>query len=123
MCLVNVPNHPQIAPEQLKKALADLKMSKDETRTTHRLLDEAMETYSENQKIVSSLQKEVENLCKEAQEHEKSIKDLKAQIKGNMSLVEARQIVWTEIIAEVKDHWELITLANDQKNIIWDDKV
>ena len=32
-----------------------------------------------------------------------------------MSLVEARQLVWGEIIAEVKQHWELLVLINDKK--------
>ena len=41
-------------------------MSEDETCTTHRLLDKAKAAYVENQKTVSSLQKEVENLRKEA---------------------------------------------------------
>jgi len=33
-----------------------------------------------------------------------------------MSLVEVRQLIWGEIIAEVKQYWELLVLKND-KNI------
>ena len=32
-----------------------------------------------------------------------------------MSIVEVRRLVWEEIIAEVKLHWDLLVLINDKK--------
>ena len=32
-----------------------------------------------------------------------------------MSIMESRCLVWAEIIAEVKLHWDLLVLINDKK--------
>ena len=88
-----------------------------------KLLEEEKTTLEEEEEMISSLQKETDTAHIESKDLLKSVKDLKAQLKGNMSLVEAKTMIWSEIIKEVKDHGKYITLVNDKKNAIHDFKV
>lgn len=45
------------------------------------------------------------------------IKEFKKKLKGNISLIEARQIVWDDIIQEVYSIWDYIHIIS-QQNII-----
>ena len=57
-----------IAPEQLSKALSDLKLSEDETRSVRQQLKETETALAANQKVMASLQREVEN-CEKKLRH------------------------------------------------------
>jgi len=43
------------------------------------------------------------------------IKVLKSKLKGNMALIEGKQIIWEEIISEMKKQWEHLKLVTKQK--------
>ena len=43
------------------------------------------------------------------------IKEIKTKLKGNISLTEARQIVWDDIIHEVCYKWESVHIISQKK--------
>ena len=46
------------------------------------------------------------------------IKNLKEKLKGNMSLIQAKDIVWNEIIEVMKTVWESLIILSEEKRII-----
>ena len=65
--------------------------------------------------MVAALQKEVEEAKQEKLQQEKSIKDLTNRMKGNFTLLKARRLIWTNIIAEVRKHWAFLTLIEEKR--------
>lgn len=48
------------------------------------------------------------------------IKELKEKVKGNMSLLEVREIIWNDIINKVKNVWEFMSIVEEEKSIVRD---
>jgi len=61
-----------------------------------------------------------ETVTKDLQVATQEIKYLKAKLKGNMSLIKARQLVWDEIIQEMNNSWKHITVILEKKFIYAD---
>ena len=71
-----------------------------------------------NQKVVMTLEAEVEKLQREKQVQEKTIKYLTKRMKGNITLLEARCLIWTDIMAEIRKHWKYLTMVYDKKLLV-----
>lgn len=59
---------------------------------------------AENSKNIEAMQKEIEQEKKENVDQQKTINDLNSRLKGNINLMDARRIIWSEIITVVKGH-------------------
>ena len=56
---------------------------------------------AENSRRIETLQKEIEQEKKTRADQQKTITDLKSRMKGNITLSEARSIIWSDIISAV----------------------
>ena len=61
-----------------------------------------------------------EILNKDLQEAKQQISELKGKLKGNMSLMQAKKLMWDEIIEEIENDWEFITMMHEQKVAVKD---
>ena len=73
---------------------------------------------AENARTVEGLQKEVEQEKKVTAEQQKIIADMRSQAKGNLTLLEARSIIWSDIITVVTEQWEFLTTIGEHKSTI-----
>ena len=48
------------------------------------------------------------------------IKSLKEKLKGNITLIQAKDIVWNEIIEVMKTTWESLIIVSEEKSIVRD---
>lgn len=48
------------------------------------------------------------------------IKELKEKLKGNMSLIQERDIIWNDIIEQVKVIWDYMWIMVEDKTIVRD---
>ena len=48
------------------------------------------------------------------------IKSLKEKLKGNITLIQAKDIIWNEIIEEMKAAWGSLTIVSEEKSIVKD---
>lgn len=115
VCVALTSDEPGTTPKQLTKALSNLKVSENEARTARHRLKEMEAKLATNEKVVTALQAEVEKMKREKQVQDKTIKDLTTRMKGNVMLLEARRLIWTNIISEVRKHWKYLTLMDDKK--------
>ena len=46
------------------------------------------------------------------------IKELKEKLKGNISLIKAKDIIWNEIISEMQSKWDSMNIIARDKNIV-----
>lgn len=51
---------------------------------------------------------------------EDEIKRLKEKMKGNISSIQAREILWDEIIEFIKGIWEFLVIISEEKKIVRD---
>ena len=52
------------------------------------------------------------------QKAEDEIKELKEKLKGNISLIKAKDIIWNEIILEMQSKWDSMNIIAREKNIV-----
>ena len=86
----------------------DTKKVRRELETTYKLLnlsEEEARTEKENAK------KYQEDLLRTEEE----VKRLKEKLKGNMSSIQAREILWDEIIEIIRNIWEFLVIMFDEK--------
>ena len=55
------------------------------------------------------------HLTNKYKEGQDEIKELKTKLKGNISLIKTKQIVWNDIIQEVSSIWECIYIISTKK--------
>ena len=61
------------------------------------------------------MQKEIEEGKQEKEKHEKTIRELTIRMKGNITLLDARRLIWAEIITEVKKRWVFLNVVKEMK--------
>lgn len=49
---------------------------------------------------------------------EDEIKRLREKMKGNMSLIQSKEILWDEIIEIIKGIWEFLVIISEEKTIV-----
>ena len=69
-------------------------------------------------KIIRTLENEVKVNKQTFQKVEAEIKDLKEKLKGNISLIKAKYIIWREIISEMKSNWNFLNIVAKEKSLI-----
>ena len=52
------------------------------------------------------------------QNAEAEIKNLKETLKGNLSLIQVKYIIWTDIISEMKSNWCFLMIIANEKSLI-----
>lgn len=66
-------------------------------------------------KLLKATQASVDQINNKYQMSQDEIKALKNRFKGNMSLIEARKLIWDIVIFEIKKIWENLRLVAKQK--------
>ena len=69
-------------------------------------------------KIIQATEGEVNKWKMDYQNFDAQIKNLKEKLKGNISLIQAKDIIWNDIIAEMKTIWDFLTVVAEEKSII-----
>lgn len=69
-------------------------------------------------KIIQTTEGEVSKYKMDCQTNHAKIKNLKEKLKGNISLIQAKDIIWNDIIAEMKTIWDFLTIVVEEKSII-----
>ena len=78
-------------------------------------MDNTKYVLANKDKQLESTEESVEQINNKYQVAQDEIKALKKRIKGNMSLIEARRIIWDDIISEIKSIWEHMNLVSKEK--------
>ena len=63
-------------------------------------------------KIMQAKDGEIDKYRKYCQTTNAETKSLKERLKGNITLIEAKDIIWNEIIGEMKAAWEYLTIVS-----------
>ena len=88
-------------------------MAKIDLKKTQSDLDTTM-------KIMHAKEWEVNKYKSDCQIAYEEIKGPNENLKGNMSLIQAKDIVWNEIIEVMKTIWESLIIVSEEKSIIRD---
>lgn len=96
--MIVVPEDTQNPIDHLTQALTELQLYEGELKKIHSDFDTAKSQLAQKEKQLQALVIKAENVIKDLHVSTHENKDLKAKLKGNMSLLEARQLVWDEII-------------------------
>jgi len=91
----------------------DVKKAQRELETTCKLLNLSEE---ETIRERDNAKKYREDLLRTEDE----IKRLKEKMKGNMSLIQAREIIWDEVIEVIKGIWEFLLIIFEEKTVVRD---
>jgi len=83
-------------------------------------LDVAKKILTQKEKKLETKEKNSKIIGKNLHGANQDITELKEHLKGNMSLLQAKKLVWDEIIEEMKNHLEYITLTNEHRIFIKD---
>ena len=62
-------------------------------------------------KIIKATEEEVSKYKMDCQTADAEIKSLKEKLKGNISLIQAKDIIWNDIIVEMKTIWDILTVV------------
>lgn len=98
---------------KLKMAELDAKKAQRELETTCKLLNFSEE---ESRREKYNANKYIEDLLIAEDE----IKRLKEKMKGNVSLIQAREILWDKIIEVIKGIWGFLVIISEEKTLIQD---
>lgn len=71
-------------------------------------------------KIMQAKEGEVNKYKSNFQTAYDDIKSLKEKLKGNITLIQAKDIVWNEIIEVIKTTWESLIIVSEEKRIVRD---
>ena len=69
-------------------------------------------------KIMRALEDKANENKQKLQKAEDEIKDLKERLNGNISLIKAKDIIWGEIISEMKSNWNSLNIVAKEKSLI-----
>lgn len=103
-------------PAQLSTARAEIEVLEKQPSTARQKITELESSLAENARTVEGLQKEVEQEKKVTAEQQKTIADMRSRAKGNLTLLEARSIIWSDIITAVTEQWEFLTMIGELKS-------
>ena len=71
-------------------------------------------------KIIQAKEGEVNKYITDCQTADVEIKNLKEKLKGNISLIQAKDIISNDIIGEMKAIWGFLTIVAEERSIIRD---
>ena len=69
-------------------------------------------------KIMQGWEGKAQESEQKLQKAEDEIKELKEKLKGNISLIKAKDIIWNEIISEMQSKWDSMNIIAREKNIV-----
>jgi len=104
----------------MNKALIVLQLSENELKKVQSDMENTKHTLTQKEKQLETARGNVEQISNNSKKANEEITVLKNKLKGNMSLIQGRQLIWDEIISEVKNIWEHMTLVAEQKIAIKD---
>lgn len=68
-------------------------------------------------KLIKVIEDEADKYKLDFQNAEAEIKNLKERLKGNLSLIQEKDIIWTDIISEIKSNWCFLMIVEKEKNL------
>ena len=105
-------------PAQLSTARAKSEVLEKQTSTARQNIVQLESSLAENAKTVEGLQKEVEQEKKVTTEYQKTIADMRSRAKGNLTLLEARSIIWSDITSAIIEQWEFLETIGEHRSAI-----
>lgn len=120
ICVVIMVEYPQNATKKHTKTLTELHLSEGELKRVQNDLDATQKILRQKEKNLEYAKTNVEIIGKNLQETNHEIFEMKENMKGNMSHLQAKQLVWNEIIEDIKNHQKYITLMDEKRIIIED---
>lgn len=115
-----MPEETQNPIDQLTKTLTQLQISKGELKKVMIYLENTKHTLKQKEKKLEATKGNVEQISSNLKRENEEITMLKEKLKGNMFLVHVRHLIWDEIISELKNIWEHLTLFSEQKIVVKD---
>ena len=104
--------------EQLSAARAENEILEKQASTARQRITNLENSLAENTRIVEGLQREIEQEKKMTVDQQKTIADMKSRAKGNLTLLEARSIIWSDIISAVTEQWGFLRMMGEHKSAI-----
>ena len=89
--------------EQLTIVKATNDVLENQASTVRLRITKLETSLAENTREIEILQKEIEQERKAKADQQKTITDLNSRLKGNITLSDARRIIWSEIISAVTE--------------------
>lgn len=71
-------------------------------------------------KIIQAAENEASKYKMDSQNIDAEIKSLKENLKGNISLIRVKYIIWNDIISEMKSIWNFLMVVAEEKSLIKD---
>ena len=69
-------------------------------------------------KIIQAAENEASKYKMDSQNANAEIKSLKDKLKGNISLIQAKDIIWNDIISEMKSIWDFLMVVAEERSHI-----
>ena len=104
----------------LTQVMTELRMAEIDLNKSQRDLDSALKVIKATEQEVPMTKDNVEKCMRDYQTSCQEIKELEEKVKGNMSLIQAREIIGNYINDIVKNVWELLIIVGEEKIIISD---
>lgn len=104
--------------KQLAVARAKNEVLEKQAFTARQMITSLENSLAENTKRIEELQREIEQEKKTMADQQKTIADIKSHAKGNLTLLEARSIIWSDIILAVTEQWGFLRMMGENKSAI-----
>ena len=69
-------------------------------------------------KIIQAAENEASKYKMDSQNANAKIKSLKEKLKGSISLIQEKDIIWNDIISEMKSIWSCLKIVVEEKSLI-----
>lgn len=119
-CTILVQLDSKDPSDKMTRVMIELKISKDEMKKMQKNMDDTKELFKFKERQFTVEKDSASKYQKHDQATYHENKDLREKIKGNMSFIQAREIIWNDIIQKVKAILDYILIIAEDKVIVID---
>ena len=111
VCTILVRENSKDPTNKLTRVLTELQIFENEMKKIQRDYESALKIIKATKRDLAMSKENDEKYRNDFQVASQEIKEVKEKVKGNMSLIQAREILWNDIIHTVRNIWESLSIV------------